>query len=671
ISKVRSEKLEVRREKKIEGKREKSEVRSIISNADKTSHFSPLTSHLKHLFTFHFSLFTFGFASPAWAQTEPTTVAYGADASQATELRTFGVVSSNGSVKAQTYDVAIGLHDASLVGTRITRMRIPFVDTQGISDVTVWLSRSLTLSNKLNQPDVMQQTVEPSQDGWMEVALDEPYTITDEGVYAGYSLTNSTAAPRPLCLVPGSDADLYWLHSTATYRQWRNQAEDGGLNLAMNVVLDGVPANRAGLAPLPSLTTQADTPTRYAFTLLNHGATPITDIDFTYSVGGTSATLHHVLAKPLEAHYNLSRTVSFELPALGTAGNDVLTVSIDRVNGHDNDDPTAARQADALVYELYPRHRVVVEEYTGTWCGNCPRGFVGMEKMERLHPDDFIGISYHNNDPMQFITAASYPWNAAELGDFPGYPTASIERKLTVDPYFGISSGSFHLDDIWLMATEQIAPAAVEAEAWFTDAAQTVVNVQATVRFPLSVADNRYRLSYILTANGLTGTGSSWDQVNYYSGASASNDPDMDVFTQGAEAVSGLTYNFVAVQWSGQRPVESSLPTSVTGVLNGGQPLRHDYQFAIAQNNLIQHKDKLVAVVLLVDTETGYIENAAKAAVALAPTDGISQMRNEQGTMNNAVYDLQGRVLNSKLSNLNSKLPQKGIYVSNGRKFVR
>ena len=322
------------------------------------------------------------------------------------------------------------------------------------------------------------------------------------------------------------------------------------------------------------------------------------------------------------------------------------------MNGHDNQDPTARQQTEALVYDLYPRHRVVVEEYTGTWCGNCPRGFVGMEKMQRLHPDDFIGISYHNNDPMQFLAASSYPWNSSELGDFPGYPTASIERKLTVDPYTGLANSGFHLDDIWQAAGQQIAPAAIEAAAWFTDEAQTTANVEATVRFPLDLTDNHYQLAYILTANGLKGTTSSWNQVNYYSGAS-SNDPDMDVFTKGADAVAGLTYNFVAVQWSGQQPLSGSLPQRITGVLNGGEPLTHNYQFAIGQNSIIQHKDQLVAIVLLIDTETGYIENAAKATVqATNHSQGIATLTTTTEAPA-AYYGIDGRQRRSPQRGLN------------------
>ena len=37
--------------------------------------------------------------------------------------------------------------------------------------------------------------------------------------------------------------------------------------------------------------------------------------------------------------------------------------------------------------------RSVVEEFTGTWCGHCPRGIVGMERLSEDFGDRFIGIA--------------------------------------------------------------------------------------------------------------------------------------------------------------------------------------------------------------------------------------------------------------------------------------
>lgn len=43
----------------------------------------------------------------------------------------------------------------------------------------------------------------------------------------------------------------------------------------------------------------------------------------------------------------------------------------------------------------FPR-RVVMEEFTGTWCGNCPRGMIGISRLRRE-----ARLYRHNNNPQQ------------------------------------------------------------------------------------------------------------------------------------------------------------------------------------------------------------------------------------------------------------------------------
>ena len=57
------------------------------------------------------------------------------------------------------------------------------------------------------------------------------------------------------------------------------------------------------------------------------------------------------------------------------------------------------RRADGTGYE----RKVVVEELTGTACGWCPRGLVGMKMLRDLYGDRFIGVAVHQfnaTDPM-------------------------------------------------------------------------------------------------------------------------------------------------------------------------------------------------------------------------------------------------------------------------------
>ena len=79
-----------------------------------------------------------------------------------------------------------------------------------------------------------------------------------------------------------------------------------------------------------------------------------------------------------------------------------LTLTLTGVNGQPN--VCADNQASTDVLSLHHKahRRTVMEEYTGTWCSACPRGFAGIARLKQMYPDDFIAVSVHvlNGDPM-------------------------------------------------------------------------------------------------------------------------------------------------------------------------------------------------------------------------------------------------------------------------------
>ncbi|PZD77245.1 Omp28-related outer membrane protein [Mesonia sp. K7] len=48
-----------------------------------------------------------------------------------------------------------------------------------------------------------------------------------------------------------------------------------------------------------------------------------------------------------------------------------------------------------------PKRKVAIEDYTGTWCGWCPRVLLVIDKAEEVS-DDLVVLAIHNNDEMQF-----------------------------------------------------------------------------------------------------------------------------------------------------------------------------------------------------------------------------------------------------------------------------
>ena len=74
-----------------------------------------------------------------------------------------------------------------------------------------------------------------------------------------------------------------------------------------------------------------------------------------------------------------------------------------------------------------------MEEYTGTWCGWCPRGAVGMAKMQEKYGEKFVGMVYHTDaskDPMVTTTPAT---------EYAGAPWGVLDRTLDADPFYGLT----------------------------------------------------------------------------------------------------------------------------------------------------------------------------------------------------------------------------------------
>lgn len=623
----------------------------MLKNYIKTFAFTALTA------------FCAGYSTNASAQT----VTYGAYSGDEQ-------LQDNGTGKNETYDVAILIKDDALVGKKVKGVKIPMATSNVslVTDTKAFMTTKLSVSSNTNVADLETKdfdfasgTTDVSFDRsitWVEVDFDTPYTLTADGVYVGYSFTTTQDGLYPLLSVTGKDEAFMNIHSTKTYRKWKQKAEAFGTVLAMQALVDGVEANGA-TAVLEDVNGQINTPLDYTFKLKNTSSSTINDVDFTYTLAGKTETLHKKLSTPLTPHFGKTTDVAFTLPSLPDAGSFALSVTVDKVNGNANTFSAPTGTAKYQVYNLLPVKRALVEEYTGTWCGWCPRGFVGLEHMNELLGNDFVCVSYHNGDAMTFTS--SYP-NTVD-----GFPSAWLDRSRSTDAYCGDNyDGHFHLDETYAEANKELAPADVDAQAYFTDANQNEIEVQSTTTFAVDNDANPYQLSYLLTAGGLSGTGSSWEQSNYFcTYASSYPDDDMKQFTQGESKVKDLVFNFVLVGWNGKSYLPNSLPTNVPML----EPLSHTYTFDLSSStdlvdaSIIQDKSKLDVIVLLLDSRTGVVANARKVHVYdskdAAAAAGISNVTSSKDERIVGYYSVDGRRFSQAQPGLNI------VRLANGKSF--
>ena len=78
-----------------------------------------------------------------------------------------------------------------------------------------------------------------------------------------------------------------------------------------------------------------------------------------------------------------------------------------------------------------PINKVIVEDYTGTWCGYCPPVANAIYELKEVY-DNIISVGIHNNDELTIVQESDL---RSELG-ISGFPSARLNRTiLWLDPY--------------------------------------------------------------------------------------------------------------------------------------------------------------------------------------------------------------------------------------------
>lgn len=558
-----------------------------------------------------------------------------------------------GTNKQESYDVAMHLNDLSLAGKSISRITIPVVESEAIQDYSIWLSNELKLESKVNAPDIATYACSPS-DGWITVDLPETVTVPSDGLYVGYSFSMSSLDDKSRYPVvstefinrPGS----FYVHTSRTYKQWKDVAQSLYMAPFISVRLEGdFPSDNLSVIQVKETHVPVGSDGYIPVKVRDAGGNPVEDIEYsvTFSDGDLLIGNTLVLDTPLEPSVLNSTLISLPVPRASTAdvvpGSYAVDVKVDKVNGMPNTSADSALAGEFNLMPFIPVHKPVLEEYTGLWCGYCPRGFVGLEIMNYLYPDDFIGISYHGGDVMEVVPNDSFPCV------IDGFPDAWIDRSEHTDAYSGRNSGvKFGVDVVWESARAVTAPADIRVEAAFIDPEQTTIYVGAYNVFAKKKTGVAYRQVFMLTADGLTDE--KWFQTNNYSKDSSYDDSPWRSywapFVDGGGNVRGLVYNDVLVAYTDLKGEGFDIPEDYE--IGSTVTMSHRFKVAdiknLAGDSFIKDYSKLNAVVLLVNAETGVIENANKVPV-LPDVSSVHEIDANKVVMEEVYYDLAGRCL--------------------------
>ena len=430
--------------------------------------------------------------------------------------------------------------------------------------------------------------------------------------------------------------------------------------------------------------------------LVNEGLDPITSFDYTFVSDGQTKEGTYTFDTPLK-FYSVGRA-QLEAQLAKQAGGNPSTFTITKVNNAadeytDNKDNVVEH----TVYTMNGKYArtPVVEQFTSTYCGWCPRGHVGMENLHKQYGDNIVLIAAHDNlfgenDP--FITP-EYTKIVDGLG-VSSNPDAMVNRMYEGDPYFDtpamieLLQKSFCEANMVVNATKSANPLSAK------------ISVTTKVDFKLPVKDKNYGLFYVVTEDGITGV----NQLNYfatyyqmykqqlgysdtqiYNAMGLTNYPDLQALCKestGGDLNTGYvyqpTFDFVACSASDLMGETNLLPAVAEGeVYTASTTLNIPTRKTPAINN-----DNLKLAVMLVDQTSGQIvtgrqvqlngEDSTPSSIDDATTKGTAQITVADGAFvvkaakaEAQVFSADGKLISSATVQGEASLPTfgKGVYV--------
>lgn len=325
-------------------------------------------------------------------------------------------------------------------------------------------------------------------------------------------------------------------------------------------------------------------------TVFNNGGITMTSYTVKYQQGSNEIQSYtKTINVPAFTSDNFTHSVPFTIPSVGEFPISVwVEVDGDEYNG--NDTLSAFVQG----VEFIPTKRLLFEEATGTWCGWCPRGTVAMDEFALEHPGAAAQVAVHNDDPMEVAAYDSFI-----AGFIDGYPSMVVDRTFTIDP-----------GDI-LEAYEELQGAFGYANITMGDVSVSGSNV-ATVPVTINPAVdiNNAKIVLIVTESNLSGTGSAWNQVNYYAGGAQG---PMGGFENAPQSVPNTQFHFVARSAS---PAPAGATANVPAAMTAGGSYSLDLTTTL---NSSWNQSNIQYVVALLGSDGKALNTAISATPTLNP----------------------------------------------------
>lgn len=562
---------------------------------------------------------------------------------------TASAVNMNWGYSGTSIESAFGTATSGKVAIYVPKEIAQLYNGKTITAVRVGLAAKASsvkafVTKDLNGDPAVTKTVSNQYKGWNDIRLGDAYTIDGEAFYIGYEFTSTEAAAG---LSNTYSPNACWADLGDGWKDYATSDDKtNALSIQAQITGDNMP-NDFWLYGASDIVAQVNTPFQLKFSVMNLSSVIGRTIEVAYSIDGGEEQTYTVASASLGK--NRMKEFTIDHDGFSSAGTHTVRYRLVSVNGEQDayQGNDTAYSSIRIINDALPVQRVVVEEGTGTWCGYCPRGIVGLREMYNKYPDTFIGIAVHKNDEFSISSYDNLTWS--------GLPGSYVmrDRSTAVDPSFSSLESAYK----YVLQEKAQPVAGVEVSAAFTDDTHTTIDATATAKFLVANDKVNYRFSFVLLEDGVY----AYQANNYAGGGSGA--------MGGFENMSSYCYTempHLARENYSYNGFTESIPSSV----EQDQTVTFERQLTVPSN--VANTNNLTLVCLMLDANTGLIENAARVKIGDdTPTTGINEAKIqaapdffiENGRLNTSAWNGTVRVFDVTGKEINKNALTPGLYI--------
>lgn len=567
----------------------------------------------------------------------------------------------------------LGRNNVARVGTgskqgmaiRLSHEKLQLLKGKSITTVEAVLGSANTTGKKvrgfittdLNATPNVEKSVSISRatTTWTSISLDDPYTITGEEpeLYVGVDMEiANTYQALSVDFSADSKGHCYVLNDD----KWEDSFGKGLGSVNVRAVLDDDMQNYTdAIVKDFSVNGYYKVDGNYDFSteLFNFGSTTINSFDLTISGGGIETKTTHITG----ANVAPQGVYTLKLPTINpsTSGSSELKVEISNINGSQDADVTDNRTAaDVFFYPANMERSLLVEEFTGTACVNCPSGQRTLAAALAATKHQYVEILHHAGyQPDAYTMDISSDYVSFYGGSSTYAPACMINRTTCVDavPVFNVGTSLINGALDYCSKQQPYASLALQT-TW--NAATREYEVAVTVDCHNDMPEGLNVMNVILVqdhiAGSQTGVDGTYDH-RYVCRGSLLGNAWGGLLEEGSKAGETITWKKTF-----------TLPETIAADYWGENS---KYKVATDPKNMI-----IVAYIAHHDNESIHnrqVFNAVEAHLGSSHiqagiASGIEEIHSNASSIRDSrVFNLAGQRVNSNA---------KGIVISNGRKIV-